>query len=117
MLMSAQSIIQSLGSGRKALKGGDFKQVGGEFLFENGQCTWAHRMRTTRDHTEIVETRKLLGLDETRPPMRKRWSHDIKPAKPERRSMSWGRFRRQSRVVNDVKEKGSGSVTPEKVVE
>lgn len=117
MLMSAQSIMQSLGSGRKALKGGDFKQVGGEFLFENGRCTWAHRMRTTRDHTEIVETRKLLGLDETRPPMRKRWSHNIKPAKPERRSMSWGRFRSQSKAANDVKEKGSGSVTPEKVAE
>jgi hypothetical protein len=38
LINSVQSIFQGLSTGKKALKGGDFKQVGGEFLFENGEC-------------------------------------------------------------------------------
>ena len=70
-----------------ALKGGDFKQVGGEFLFENGECTWAHRMKTTRGHAEVSEIRNLIGLDSTRPPARRRWSHDVKG---EEKIQYWG---------------------------
>ncbi|PHH81777.1 hypothetical protein CDD82_7883 [Ophiocordyceps australis] len=76
-----------------ALRSGDQRQVGGEFLFEpmdpvtpldmaddEADCglagvetkgepietkrvTWCHRMRTTRDHAEIPELMEVLGLD------------------------------------------------------
>ena len=56
------------------LSGGDYRQVGGEFLFQNGKVTWCHRMKYTRDHAEIPLVRQQLGLDNTPPPLRKRWS-------------------------------------------
>jgi len=101
---SVQSIVQSLKTGSKALKGGDFKQVGGEFLFEDGKCVWAHRMRNTRDHAEIGELRELLGLGEAKSPLRKRWSHGIKMLKDSdrKRSSSWGRSKSK---IKDAKEK------------
>jgi hypothetical protein len=118
LINSVQSIFQGLGTGKNALKGGDFKQVGGEFLFENGECTWVHRMKTTRGHSEVSDLRNLLGLDGTRPPMRKRWSHGIKETKPDRRSMSWGRLRSKSRGVKGAERDGTRkSTTPEKVEE
>jgi hypothetical protein len=55
-------------------RAGDMSQNGGEFLFvrqpgdgEGGwadewQVQWCHRMRNTRDHTEIPHLRMLLGL-------------------------------------------------------
>jgi hypothetical protein len=116
LINSVQSIFQGLSTGRKALKGGDFKQVGGEFLFENGECTWVHRMKTTRGHAEVSEIRSLLGLDDRRPPMRKRWSHGIKQEKTQnRRSMSWGRLRSKSKGMKDLEK--SGSTTPERIDE
>lgn len=116
LINSVQSIFQGLGTGKNALKGGDFKQVGGEFLFENGECTWAHRMKTTRGHAEVSDLRSLLGLDGTRPPLRKRWSHGIKHhEKEKRRSMSWGRLRSKSKGTKDTN--ASGVKTPEKVEE
>ncbi|KAJ4370083.1 hypothetical protein N0V86_008818 [Didymella sp. IMI 355093] len=116
LINSVQSIFQGLSTGRKALKGGDFKQVGGEFLFENGECTWVHRMKTTRGHAEVSDVRNLLGLDDRRPPMRKRWSHSIKKEKQQnRRSMSWGRLRSKSKGMKDLEK--SGSTTPERVDE
>lgn len=113
LINSVQSIFQGLSTGRKALKGGDFKQVGGEFLFENGECTWVHRMKTTRGHAEVSDIRALLGLDDSRPPMRKRWSHGIKHEKQHnnnRRSMSWGRLRSRTKGSKDLEK--SGSTTP-----
>ncbi|KAF1927709.1 uncharacterized protein M421DRAFT_93091 [Didymella exigua CBS 183.55] len=116
LINSVQSIFQGLSTGRKALKGGDFKQVGGEFLFENGECTWVHRMKTTRGHVEVSDIRGLLGLDDRRPPMRKRWSHSVKQEKQSnRRSVSWGRLRSKSKGVKDLGK--SGSTTPERVDE
>lgn len=116
LINSVQSIFQGLGSGKKAWKGGDMKQVGGEFLFDNGECTWAHRMKTTRDHMEVSEIRELVGLDGTRPPLRKRWSHGIKEKDPaKRRSMSWGLMRSLSKGVKD--RDGSRKLTPERVEE
>jgi hypothetical protein len=70
-------------------------------------------MKTTRDHAEVGDLRNLLGLDGTRPPMRKRWSHGIKAPKQDRRSMSWGRLRSKSKVGRDDAHK----TTPEKVEE
>lgn len=50
-----------------ATKGGDHRQIGGEFLFElkgeEKQITWCHRMKTTRDHTEISELARILDPD------------------------------------------------------
>ncbi|KAF2122693.1 AhpC/TSA antioxidant enzyme-domain-containing protein [Lophiotrema nucula] len=105
IITSLQSIGQSLKTGSKALKGGDFKQVGGEFLFEDGKCTWVHRMRNTRDHCEVTDVRRMLGLDDARPPMRKRWSHGIKQVKARNRSRSWGlRSRSRSKTAKDERE-------------
>ena len=55
--------LRQIGSGL-ALRGGDQKQVGGEFLFEGGAVVWCHRMRNTRDHVEVPELREVLGLGE-----------------------------------------------------
>lgn len=114
---SVQSIVQSLKTGDKALKGGDFKQVGGEFLFEDGEVKWVHRMRNTRDHAEIEELRRVIGLEHAKPPIRKRWSHNVKDTKPEgrARSRSWGRIvRSRSKKEGGL---GTGSTTPEEIAE
>lgn len=116
LINSVQSIFQGLGSGKNAWKGGDMKQVGGEFLFENGECTFVHRMKTTRDHTEVSEIRALLGLDGTLPPPRKRWSHGIKEeGQVKRRSRSWGLVKGFSKRAKN--RNGSEKTTPERVVE
>ncbi|KAK9320038.1 AhpC/TSA antioxidant enzyme-domain-containing protein [Lipomyces orientalis] len=48
--------------------GGDVKQIGGEFLFEVHECVidpvWCHRMRNTRDHTEVPALKRVLDLDD-----------------------------------------------------
>lgn len=100
----ARGILAGISQGLRAmpkglaLKSGDNRQVGGEFLFEpldlatpmatplderpnmgtigdQGQLdeserpveekrvTWCHRMKKTRDHAEIPELKKVLGLD------------------------------------------------------
>lgn len=75
------------------MKGGDFYQVGGEFLFENERVTWCHRMKNTRDHAEIPEMRKVLGLDGVEvAPRRKRWSTGVGRTLSEKRQ-SWSRSR------------------------
>lgn len=90
-----KSMVQSLKhlKGGMVFQGGDYQQVGGEFLFESvnmstpisspdvgdenkqiganaasgyaeeKKITWCHRMRNTRDHVEIPELREVLGLD------------------------------------------------------
>ena len=60
--IAAKSFFQGLSAGFGALKGGSFSQIGGEFLFENGKIVWCHRMKNTRDHTEIDDLKLLLGL-------------------------------------------------------
>lgn len=75
------SALRSIGQGLRviprglALKGGNQRQVGGEFLFETkagaddgddgdaAEVTWCHRMKTTRDHAEADELQDLLGLE------------------------------------------------------
>lgn len=94
MSMAVRSFIQELKSGRNMLSGGDFRQVGGEFLFQNGKVTWCRRMRNTRDHAEVPVVRQQLGLDDTPPPQRKRWSaagigSGITRRLSNRRPMSW----------------------------
>ncbi|KAG5962538.1 hypothetical protein E4U58_003831 [Claviceps cyperi] len=76
ILHSVEQALRSIPEGL-ALKSGDQRQVGGEFLFEpldkastaaeveggEKKLTWCHRMRTTRDHAEIPELMKVLGLE------------------------------------------------------
>jgi hypothetical protein len=93
---AVKSIFQELRAGRNLLKGGDFYQVGGEFIFENGKVTWCHRMRNTRDHAEIPELQAALEIDGDRPPMRKRWGTGIVRALSNQRK-SWSRSRSGSR--------------------
>src|SRR5205809_3267429 len=57
-----KSVVQGLRSGTGAMKGGDIRQVGGEFMFDEGKVAWCHRMKNTRDHSEIPELRRVLGL-------------------------------------------------------
>ncbi|TKY86752.1 hypothetical protein EX895_004392 [Sporisorium graminicola] len=49
------SVAETFKSGSLIFKGGDFKQLGGEFVWNQaGKVVLAHRMRHTRDHTEIA---------------------------------------------------------------
>lgn len=105
LVTSVQSVIQGLSTGNKALKGGDFKQVGGEFLFEEGKCVWAHRMRNTRDHAEVDTLRGVLGLEEAKGVARKKWSHTVRSAKEKEKESKWGRVRAMS-LGKDKEKKG-----------
>lgn len=111
----AHSIVQVVKNGNNALKGGNLKQVGGEFLFEGGQPIWCHRMRNTRDHAEMPELRRNLGLDASFTPRRKRWSIGVKDLQKQSRSRSdsWGPARSKSsarrkelRKSNEIEQKG-----------
>ncbi|KAI4114305.1 MAG: hypothetical protein LQ345_004889 [Seirophora villosa] len=94
-----RAIYQNLKAGRGAFKGGDYWQVGGEFLLEDGQVSWCHRMRNTRDHTEIPEIRRQVGLDGAKPPLRKTFSSGIRRSSSQLqrrlsdRRKSWSRSR------------------------
>ncbi|KAG5950915.1 hypothetical protein E4U53_004177 [Claviceps sorghi] len=78
VMSTLRSIGQALRAvpGGLALRSGDQRRVGGEFLFEpldvatplegddeEKRLTWCHRMRTTRDHAEIPELMEVLGLE------------------------------------------------------
>ncbi|KAI9710730.1 MAG: hypothetical protein M1820_002563 [Bogoriella megaspora] len=81
---AVQSIIQGLRSGRNALKSGDFWQVGGELMVECegkgdvGKVSWVHRMRNTRDHAEIGELKRVLGLEGDGRVPRRKWSEGVR---------------------------------------
>lgn len=49
---------------RDVVKGGNIFQIGGEFLFEEGEVVWCHRMRNYRNHAEVDVIRRVLELDE-----------------------------------------------------
>ncbi|KAI9812862.1 MAG: hypothetical protein M1827_004380 [Pycnora praestabilis] len=102
-----RSIYQGVMSGTGAFQGGNYKQVGGEFLFDRGKITWCHRMRNTRDHAEISELRRVLGMDEERPNVKKRdTSLGVGLA---RRSSSWGR--RGSKGKDETRDNSPSSQT------
>lgn len=94
-----RSFLQALRAGNKMLSGGDFSQVGGEFLFELQEqeggskrrvVTWCHRMRNTRDHAEFSVLKTELEYEGERPPVRKRWSTTGLVRSLSNRRMSWG---------------------------
>lgn len=45
-------------------KSGNWLQIGGEFLFQDGQCVWCHRMKNYRNHAEIQTLRRILDIEE-----------------------------------------------------
>ncbi|KAM0722523.1 hypothetical protein Q7P37_001964 [Cladosporium fusiforme] len=49
---------------RDIIKGGNLFQIGGEFLFNDGDVVWCHRMKNYRDHAEINVIRRVLELDD-----------------------------------------------------
>jgi len=69
MKLSLDGFLNVLKQPQNAFKMGDWSQIGGEFLFVRDEgsrewkCTWAHRMRTTRDHAEVAELKQALGID------------------------------------------------------
>lgn len=92
MVKSIAQGLKRIGSG-DVLQAGDMKQVGGEFLLEitggdtplanskpgneslkKVEVTWCHRMKNTRDHAELPEIKKVLGLEKVEGGERKRGS-------------------------------------------
>jgi len=49
--------------GMKRWRGGNIFQVGGEFLFQDGQMVWCHRMKNYRGHAEIETVRRVLEIE------------------------------------------------------
>jgi peroxiredoxin len=59
-----KSAFNQLSAGTSMFQGGDIHQVGGEYLInEQGNILWSHNMNNTRDHVEIKELRRILGLN------------------------------------------------------
>ncbi|KAI9889339.1 MAG: hypothetical protein M1814_005582 [Vezdaea aestivalis] len=54
------SLAYGIRSGTGSLKGGDIRQIGGEFLYEGGSVRWCHRMRNTRDHAPLETLRTVI---------------------------------------------------------
>lgn len=100
ILHSVVQGLKQIPSGR-VLAGGDYQQVGGEFLFEpvgdlrspvagtelgreeEKRVTWCHRMRNTRDHAEVPELREVLGFEGVGVPggNERRWSRAVNQRK------------------------------------
>jgi hypothetical protein len=122
MVKSIAQGLKRIGSG-DILQAGDIKQVGGEFLFEvtggdvrlskskaaneslkRVDVTWCHRMKNTRDHAELPDLKKALGLNEADGEERRRrsepsWRNSglARSLSNRRQSLSWTRTRRRSR--------------------
>lgn len=127
-----KSIVQGLGRMGKGdvFKAGDMRQVGGEFVFENGKVTWCHRMRNTRDHAEAPKMKRVLGLGDDgndRPTPKRRWTTILtrlgstrRPSWNDRKSSFGGRRKRsqssssngsprRANTMVDVSEDGKGT--------
>lgn len=122
MMKSIAQGLKRIGSG-DVMQGGDFRQVGGEFLFEvvgrgtrwseakpgnkalnKLEVTWCHRMKNTRDHAELPVLTKVLGLEQAEGEERRRrsepsWRNSglARSLSNKRQSLSWSRTRRRSR--------------------
>lgn len=99
---SMRSVMQGLtwNSGKGGLKGGNFSQNGGEFLFvkkgggnaiENWGTEFVHRMRNTRDHSEVDELGRVLGMSSAEA------GHGITENKDAEQSSADGEEARQTR--------------------
>lgn len=75
ILKGIMQAFRRIGSG-DVLKGGDSKQVGGEFLFvtkktgdgetnpeeTDAKVEWCHRMKNTRNHSSVSDIQSALGI-------------------------------------------------------
>ncbi|CAD0086417.1 unnamed protein product [Aureobasidium vineae] len=50
--------------GNSRFKGGNLLQIGGEFLFQDGQVVWCHRMKNMRGHAEVDVVKRVLELED-----------------------------------------------------
>ncbi|KAI4734321.1 hypothetical protein E4T50_15143 [Aureobasidium sp. EXF-12298] len=50
--------------GATKFKGGNLLQIGGEFLFQDGQVVWCHRMKNMRGHAEVSVVKRILELED-----------------------------------------------------
>lgn len=58
-------MLTTLPTTQSLTKGGPPSQNGGEFLFDaDGKLVWSHRMQSTRDHAEVEELMKVIGMSE-----------------------------------------------------
>ncbi|EPQ28943.1 uncharacterized protein PFL1_03743 [Pseudozyma flocculosa PF-1] len=56
-----KSVAETFTSGSLAIKGGDIKQLGGEIVWSNGgEPVFAHRMKHTRDHSEVSQVERAV---------------------------------------------------------
>lgn len=123
----AAGVVKSIGQAMKRLpegdilKAGDYSQNGGEYLFEvegldtrsskqkdgykpkgntglKVRVTFCHRMRNSRDHTEIPELVGLLGLSERNDTSRR------STTRLERRWTSSGRIRNLARSLSNKRQ-------------
>jgi len=95
---------------------------------EGEKCVWGHRMENTRDHAEVPEIKKVLGLDDVVPdvvpkertpsPVRnKRWSiagGNLGRRLSNSRSRSWSRKRASWMGESREERAGSQEVVPVK---
>lgn len=50
-------------AGKRRWMGGSILQLGGEFLFQDGEVIWCHRMRNYRGHAEMETIKRILDID------------------------------------------------------
>lgn len=144
-------MVKSIAQGLKritsgdAMQGGDIKQVGGEFFFNvvggdtalpnsnsghgalrNLEVTWCHRMKNTRDHAELPDLKRVLGLEraegedsERRRRSEPSWRNSglARSLSNKRQSLSWSRTRRRSRSAGRNDPKQISTVSEEARVE
>ncbi|KAH6910930.1 AhpC/TSA antioxidant enzyme-domain-containing protein [Coprinopsis sp. MPI-PUGE-AT-0042] len=60
-----QSVWKALAHPKLIGKQGNHSQNGGEYVFDEGDCVYASRMRHTEDHIPVVKLMELLGVDYT----------------------------------------------------
>lgn len=49
--------------GKKKWNGGNLFQIGGEFLFQDGEVVWCHRMKNYRNHSEMDVVKRILDVE------------------------------------------------------
>ncbi|KAH6910932.1 AhpC/TSA antioxidant enzyme-domain-containing protein [Coprinopsis sp. MPI-PUGE-AT-0042] len=58
-----QSVWRAVSHPKLIGNSGNMSQNGGEFVFEDGNCVYASRMRHTEDHIPAVKLMQLLGVE------------------------------------------------------
>jgi hypothetical protein len=78
--MTVKSLMPAVKAKRRdKLAAGNLLQVGGEFLFEDGEPAWCRRMQTYRDHTEMRVLRHILEMDDEVPVVQEATAVSMRP--------------------------------------